>query len=346
VRYWGIGNETWGCGGNLTPAEYSEEFRKFTAWTPGFGAPLKFIAVGPGSEDLDWTEQFCLATFSGKRAISPKSVYGWSIHHYTWNLSRGKSHDWDAAKGDALEFDVVDWYEVFREGGKVEDIMLSNWDVLGQYDPEHNIKLVVDEYGPWYKPGSELDPSHTLGQQITLRDALVTAQTVDTFNRHAEKMGVGACAQLINCLNSLFFSHEDKFIVTPNFHVFDMYQSHQGATAVRAEFSAPQVHYQRDNHPATFWGLKGSASIKDKVLTLTIVNPHATEPREAEIVIRGANPKSLEATVLTNPDLHAHNTFDHPDSVLTKTQSHAVTSLPLRYVFAPASVTKLSIGLS
>jgi alpha-L-arabinofuranosidase len=346
VKYWGVGNESWGCGGNLTPAEYSEEFRKFTAWTPGFGTPLKFIAVGPGSEDLDWTEQFCLATFSGKRAIRPQSVYGWSIHHYTWNLSRGKSHDWDAAKGDALQFDVVDWYEVFREGGKVEDIMLSNWDVLGQYDPEHSIKLVVDEYGSWYKPGTELDSSHTLGQQITLRDALLTAQTLDIFNRHAEKMGIGTCAQLINCLNSLFFSHEDKFIVSPNFHVFDMYQSHQGATAIRAEFSAPQVHYQRDNQPATFWGLRGSASVKDKILTLTVVNPHATEPREADVVIRGANPRTLETTVLTDGDIHAHNTFDRPDAVSTKTQSVAVTGLPLRYVFGPASVTKLSIGLS
>ena len=90
VKYWGIGNESWGCGGNLTPAEYSEEFRRFTTWTPGYGEPLKFIAVGPGSDDLDWTEQFCLSTFSGKRAIRPKSVYGWSIHHYTWDLARGK----------------------------------------------------------------------------------------------------------------------------------------------------------------------------------------------------------------------------------------------------------------
>jgi alpha-N-arabinofuranosidase len=351
VKYWGIGNEAWGCGGNFTPAEYSEEFRKFTTWTPGYGSPLKFIAVGPGSEDLDWTEQFCLATFSGKRAISPKSVYGWSVHHYTWNLSRGKTDDWDAGKGDALQFDLQDWYEVFREGARIEHIMLSNWDVLGQYDPDHNIKLVVDEYGSWYKPGSAVDPSHSLGQQITMRDALLTAQTLDIFNRHAEKMGIGACAQLINCLNSLFLSHEDKFIVTPNFFVFDMYQSHQGATAVRTEFSAPQVTYQRDNHPATFWGLNGSASIKDKTVTLTVVNPHATEQREADLAIRGGSLKSVEITVLKNPDIHAHNTFDHPEVVTAVSDKVPDTFLgsgrtPLRYLFAPASVTKLSITLA
>jgi alpha-N-arabinofuranosidase len=345
VKYWGIGNESWGCGGNLTPAEYSEEFRKFTTWTPAYGAPLQFIAVGPGSDDLDWTEQFCLSAFAGKRAINPKTVYGWSIHHYTWDLARGKTHDWDAAKGDALQFDQQDWYEVFREGGKIEKIMLSNWDVLGQYDPDHHIKLVVDEYGTWYKPGSEVDSSHSLGQQITLRDALLTAQTLDIFNRHAEKMGIGACAQLINCLNSLFLSHEDKFIVTPNFLVFDMYQSHQGATAVRAEFSAPQVSYQRDSHPATFWGLNGSASLKDKTLTLTVVNPHTTEHREAEIALRGGSLSSVEAVVLTNSDIHAHNTFEHPDAVSAVTQKVPASGATVRYTFAPASVTKLSITL-
>jgi alpha-L-arabinofuranosidase len=346
VKYWGVGNEAWGCGGNLTPAQYSEAFRRFTAWTPTYGEPLKFIAVGPSSDDLDWTEQFCLATFSGKRAISPRSVYGWSIHHYTWDLARGKTHEWDAAKGDALQFDVVDWYEVFREGGKVEQIMLSNWDILGQYDPEHTIKLVVDEYGTWYRPGTELDPSHTLGQQITLRDALLTAQTLDIFNRHADKIAIAACAQLINCLNSLFLSHEDKFIVTPNFFVFDMYQSHQAATAVRTEFSAPRVSYQRDQHSATFWGLNGSASIKGKTLTMTVVNPHATEHREAEIALRGGSPSAAEATVLTNSDIHAHNTFDRPDAVSTVSQKVPVAGGLIRYVFAPASVTNLSIALA
>jgi alpha-N-arabinofuranosidase len=193
-----------------------------------------------------------------------------------------------------------------------------------------------------------LDSSHSLGQQITLRDALLTAQTLDIFNRNAEKVGIGACAQLINCLNSLFLSHEDKFIVTPNFFVFEMYQSHQGATAVRTAFSAPQVNYQRDNHPATFWGLNGSASFKDKTLTLTVVNPHATEHREAEIAIRGGSASSVEATVLTNPDIHAHNTFDRPDVVSTATQKVPGTGSggAVRFVFAPASVTKLSISLA
>ena len=159
-------------------------------------------------------------------------------------------------------------------------------------------------------------------------------------------MGIGACAQLINCLNSLFLSHEERFIETPNFFVFDMYQSHQGATAVRAEFSAPPVRYQRDSHPATFWGLNGSASFKDKTLTVTVVNPHATESREPDIAIRGGSPSSVVATVLTNSDIHAHNTFDHPEAVSTVSQKVAVSGGLVRHVFAPASVTKLTITLT
>ncbi len=174
---------------------------------------------------------------------------------------------------------------------------------------------------------------------------MLTAQSLDIFNRHADKVAIGACAQLINCLNALFLSHEDKFIVTPTFHVFDMYRSHQGAKAVRTEFSAPQVRYQRDNKPATFWGLKGSASVQGKTLTLTVVNPHATEPRDAEIALRDGSASSAEVTTLTNADIHAHNTFDHPDAVSTVSTKVMMSGPLLRYTFPPASVTKLSVAL-
>src|SRR5690348_5048263 len=150
---------------------------------------------------------------------------------------------------------------------------------MGQFDRQHRIKLVVDEYGPWYKPGTELDPTHLLGQQITMRDAIATALTLDTFNRHADKVGMAACAQLINCLNSLFLAHQDRFIVTPNYYVFDMYASHRSGQAIRAEFSAPEVGYQRDDKPAHFWGLKGSASLQNKAIVLTVVNPHLEQAR-------------------------------------------------------------------
>jgi len=347
VRYWGIGNESWGCGGNFRPEEYGEEFRRFTTWLPHYGEkPLQLIGSGPSADDLDWTRRFFESTFSGKRALSPKVMAGWSVHYYTWDLARGRTHDWDAAKGDALKFDVVDWYELLREGDRLESYLRQHWEIMAEHDPSHHIKLVVDEYGPWYRPGTALDPSHTLGQQVTLRDALLTALTLDTFNRHPDKVSIAACAQLVNCLNSLFFAHEDKFIVTPNFYVFEMYKTHQGGRAVRAEFSAPRVHYTRDGAAADLWGLQGSASMNGQTLTLTAVNPDVNSARETAIFVRDAQIASGKATILSATDLHAHNTFENPDGVHSRTMNVSAGGREVRFTFPAASVTQLSLQLT
>jgi Alpha-L-arabinofuranosidase C-terminal domain len=169
---------------------------------------------------------------------------------------------------------------------------------------------------------------------------------LDTFNRNADKVGMAACAQLVNNLNALFLTHGDKFITTPNFNVFELYAAHQGATAVRAEFAAPEVRYHRDGKPASFWGLKGSASIKGKTLTLTAVNPDVSQPREAEIVLRGASAASAKAWVVSDSDIHAHNTFEAPERVKTRTADVALRQSSLGFTFSPASVTKIEVQLS
>jgi alpha-N-arabinofuranosidase len=345
VRYWGIGNEIWGCGGNLGPEEYSEEFRRFTAWLPQYGTPLQFIGSGPNGDDVDWTRRFFERTFAGKRAIPLKSMAGWSMHYYTWDLARGRTHDWEAAKGDALQFDTVDWYELLREGDRMGAIVQSQWEAMAEHDPEHHVKLVADEYGSWYRSGTALVPSHTLEQQVTLRDALLTALTLDTFNRNAAKVSIAACAQLVNCLNSLFFAHEDKFIVTPNFYVFLMYKTHQNGQSLRTEFSASPVHYLRDGKPAEFWGLGGSASLSGKTLTLTVVNPDTSTAREAAVSVRDARVASAEATILTSTDLHAHNTFENPDGVKPTPAPANIAGSQIVFSFPAASITKMELKL-
>jgi alpha-N-arabinofuranosidase len=216
---------------------------------------------------------------------------------------------------------------------------------MGQYDTQHRVKLVVDEYGPWYREGTELDPTHLFGQQITLRDALATALTLDTFNRNPEKVSMAACAQLINNINALFAAHEDRFFATPNFHVFAMYAAHQGGQALRAEFSAPDVLYTRDDQPARFWGLNGSASRKNQVVTLTIVNPDLSKTIQTQIALRGAAVASASGTVLAARDMHAHNTFDQPNAVMPTTLAIAVGAGLLNVSIPAASVTKLDIVL-
>ncbi len=178
---------------------------------------------------------------------------------------------------------------------------------------------------------------------------------------------MAACAQLINCIDSLFLSHENKFITTPIFNVFDMYKDHQGGESIRVEFAAPAIHYPRvelkkalspvgdesisaeERTPtATLWGLNGSASLLGKTLTLTVVNPHLTESRETQIMLRGgARAASATAMVLGGgDDIHAHNTFAEPDNVKTKTAQAAVNGASVSFTFPASSVVKLTIQLS
>lgn len=345
VRYWGIGNESWGCGGNFLPEDYAAEFRRFTTWVPEYGVDLQFIGSGPNGDDIDWTHRVFEQLYSQRPYDNPHFV-GWSVHHYAWNLSRGRTQDWNAAKGDALRFDAVDWYELLHESNRIEQIIHDQWAVMSQYDPEHRVKLVVDEYGPWYREGTELGPTHIFGQQITMRDALATALTLDIFNRNPEKVAIATCAQLINNLNALFLAHEDHFIVTPNFHVFTMYAGHQGGQALRAEISAPEVHYQRDGQPAAFWGLDGSASSKGNRLTLTMVNPDLENSRSSEVALRGAAISDARASVLASNDTHAHNTFEQPNAVQPRALEVSQSTNLLHVTFPPASVSSIEIDVA
>jgi alpha-L-arabinofuranosidase len=345
VRYWGVGNESWGCGGNFTPQEYAAEFRRFTTWVPRFGQELSFIGAGPNVDNWAWTRGF-FEEIARKGRGELRSVYGWALHHYAWNLSRGKTQDWIQGKGDALKFDETDWYELMREGDRMEGLINGHWQIMGEEDPQHWVKLIVDEWGPWYRPGSEATAGDQLEQMPTLRDAVFSGMTLDTFNRHPEKVAMAACAQLINCLNSLYLAHEDRFVVTPVGHVFAMYAAHQGGQGLRTIFSVPTIDYDRDGKTASFWGLKGSASLHDRDLTLTVVNPHVSEPRDTQVAVRGAKLKGATATVLSHTDIHAHNTFAQKDVVTPKTQSAEVKGDILSFRFPAASVTKLSVQLA
>jgi alpha-L-arabinofuranosidase len=344
VRFWGVGNESWGCGGNFTAQEYAVEFRRYTEWAPRFGQELSFIGSGPNVDDWEWTRGF-LEELTRKGKGRLRSVYGLALHHYAWNLSRGRTNAWNQGKGDALKFDAVDWYELLREGQRMEGLIEGHWQVMGEIDGEHRVKLIVDEWGPWYKPGSEMVPNDLLQQTPTLRDAVFSGMTLDIFNRHPEKVAMANCAQLINNLNCLYLAHENNFCVTPVGHVFGMYAAHQGGQGLRTIFSAPPVSYDRDGKPATFWGLAGAASLHDKSLVLTVVNPDVAKASEAEIAVRGASVKSGAVTTLTHSDIHAFNSFEHRDVVKPQTSALQAGGKVLHHELPPASVTKLELTL-
>jgi alpha-N-arabinofuranosidase len=343
VKYWGVGNESWGCGGNFEPAQYAMEFRRYATWVPRYGQTLAFVASGPSDYNYDWTSGFFEAMAKQNPHFS--TPWGWALHFYAWNLSRGRTSDWDKGKGDAVNFDATDWYELLREGQNMETLIERHWQVMGQIDYQHRVKLVVDEWGPWYQPGSEATPGFTLQQMSTLRDAVFSGMTLDIFNRHPEKVAMANCAQLINCLNSLYLAHEDKFVVTPVGRVFELYAAHQGGRAVRAIFNAPNVKYDRDGKPATFWGLQGSASLHDKKLVVTAVNPNVSQPRETEITVRGAKPLSATMTVLISSDIHAHNTFVEPNAVMLRSGEVKITSSGMVAMIPAASVVCVQVNL-
>lgn len=349
VKYWGVGNESWGCGGQFTPEEYASEYRRYQAWLPSYGVDLNLVASGPNQDDVDWTTRFFENIFRPGREIKPP--FGWSTHYYT-DLP------------DALKFASDDVYPGYELADRMEKIMLDHWTAMGVYDKSHQVKLVVDEYGPWYRfSETRLDPTHVLGQQLTVRDALMTALTLDTFNRNPEKVAMAACAQLINCIDSPFLSHEDKFITTPVFHVFDMYKGHQGAESVRVQFSVPDISFPRKSIRkalsstgdetvvggplSRLWGLNGSASLLGKTLTLTVVNPHLTEARAPQLSLRGgASAVSGELEVLAGQDVHDHNTFDQPNAVTTRKTTLSVSGKTILVTLPPSSVSRVTLALA
>ena len=344
VRYWGIGNEAWSGGGSFTADEYAREFLRYAIALPEHGAPLSLIASGPYRDDYGWTAEFFEGLLRrGERSL--QSVCGLALHYYTWNLSCKQPEDFDNGKSDATAFDLTEWYELFRQGDRMEDLIEGHWNVMAEHDPQHRVKLVVDEWGSWYRAGSAQTPEHLYEQTPTLRDALFTAMTLDTFNRHADKVCMANCSQLINCLNSLYLAEDDNFCVTPVGHVYAMYADHQDGTALATEFEAPAIDYVCDGEPVRFWGLRGSASLRGRIAVVTVTNPHATRARETEIRIRGGSIKDGVATMLTSSDIRARNTFARPDAVVPRTESIFPNGPTVAVTLPAASVTKLTLTL-
>jgi alpha-N-arabinofuranosidase len=344
VRYWGVGNESWGCGGNFTPEEYATEYRRFAEWVPRYGMNLAFIGSGPNGGDLGWSRRF-FGKLAEKGGFN--RMWGWALHHYSWNVTGGRTTDWFQGKGDAVNYPNDEWYELLSEANHMETLIINHWAVMGEFDRQHRVKLVVDEWGTWFKPGSEVHNTHLLGQQATMRDAVLAGLTLDIFHQHVDKVAMANIAQLINCLQALFLAHEDKFLLTPTYHVFDMYAAHQGGQSVKTLVSAPRLPYLRNGKPATLRGLNGSASLHDKRLVLTVTNPDPGAPKEAEIALRGATLKDVVVTTLSAKDIHAHNTFTNPRAIEPQTARATVKSGgTLSFNFAPASVTRLQITLA
>jgi alpha-N-arabinofuranosidase len=255
VQLWGVGNESWGCGGDFTPEEYATEFRRFTAWLPTYGVILQLVGSGPNGGDLGWTRRFFTKlTEKGNGMLN--RMYGWALHYYSGTTG----------KGDARVYDENEWYDLIARSDRMDGLVREHWQVMGEIDRDHRVKLIVDEWGAWHNQDADMPPAYLYAYAGTLRDALISGLNLDTFQRHADKVVMSNPAQLVNTIHSLFHTYEDKFLCTPNYHVFEMYMPHAGATAVRTQFTSPEVTFSRFDAakkeiPTKFWGLNGSASV-------------------------------------------------------------------------------------
>lgn len=329
IRYWGVGNESWGCGGKFTPEDYCTEYRKFTEWLPGYGQPLYLIAAGPNSNDVNWTRRFFKKWADYARA----PIQGWAPHYYC------------GTTGHALKFTIDQWYEMLHKANQMERLIKDQWAAVGEFDKEHKVKLIIDEWGCWHPEGTEINKRHLFEQMGCLRDALAAALTLDTFNRHADKIDMANIAQLVNNLHSLFLADGDRFVATPTFHVYEMYRSHHGGDAVRLDVEAADLPFRAGGKEQKLFRLAGSASRKGQEVTITLVHTHATEAVEAAINLRGGSAAGVTTTTLTHASLNAHNTFDRPDVVKPTTEAPDLRGESIRLVLPPASVTRIDVRM-
>jgi alpha-N-arabinofuranosidase len=321
VRYWGVGNEAWGCGGHFGAADYAVEFRRYATYVREFGGTRPFpIACGPDGNNFGWTREFFskLGTFT--------HIRGFAAHYYC-----------GTAGPSATQFSANEWYELLEKSLRMETLIHDQRAIMDEFDPQRQIGLIVDEWGTWHLPTAGRNPAH-LWQQNTLRDALVAALTLDIFNRNADKIVMANIAQVINVLQSMILTEGEKMITTPTYHVFELYRSHQGGRNLDCEIEADPIHFAVGDEKRTLPGLAGSASIKTGLLTLSVVNPHATLSVEASLDFGGAALNDATVSVLAHTDLAAHNTFDSPATLRPQVIPWTPAS---RFTFAPASVTVL-----
>ncbi|HNY39475.1 MAG TPA: alpha-L-arabinofuranosidase C-terminal domain-containing protein [Bryobacteraceae bacterium] len=291
VKYWGIGNENWGCGGEMQPEEYCAHYRQFSTYVREFGGVRPFkIACGPNGNNTDWTRRFFDA-LRGKRGPE-----GFAMHFYSNSRSTSTNFDNTAAEEQLSSFQ------------RIERAVIQQRALLDSYDPDRRIGLLVDEWGVWDRmvPAEEKQYG-ALFQQITMRSAVAAALGLNVFHRQAEKLVMCNIAQIVNVLHSLILTDGPRACRTTTYWAFDMLKAHRGRTSVRVSNPDPAA-----------LALSVSASKQGNELVLTFVNPKPSQALDVSCAISGANPASATATLLNHASLNAANTFDQPDLIMPK----------------------------
>jgi alpha-N-arabinofuranosidase len=299
VRYFGVGNENWGCGGNMRPEYYADLYKRYQTYVRNYGDNKIYkIAGGASESDYHWTEvQMREAT---------RHMNGLSLHYYTVPTS-----NWQV-KGSALEFAEQEWIATLKKTLFMEELVTKHSTIMDRHDPEKKVGLVVDEWGTWYDVEPGTNPGF-LYQQNSLRDALVAGINLNIFNNHNDRVQMTNIAQTVNVLQAMILTEGGKMILTPTYHVFQMYKVHQDATRIELELNS--ADYQLGDIVLPQLHMSASKDAQGRV-NITICNLDHENGANVQLEIRGLDTlASVTGVVLTADQIQAHNTFEKPEAV-------------------------------
>lgn len=293
VKYLGIGNEAWGCGGNMVPEYYSNLFRRYTTYTRNYnGNRLYKIASGAGDYDYNWTE-VCMQNIGTRMdAIA--------VHYYT-------AMGWSGSKGSATKFNDNDYYRTIGKAVGIEPCIRKHMEIMDKYDPQCRIGLLVDEWGTWWDVEPGTDPGH-LFQQNTMRDAIVASMSLDIFHKYTKRIKMANIAQIVNVLQSMILTRGDQMVLTPTYHVFEMYKVHQDAEFIPVEYTT-QVIASTDKGEVP--SLSVTASRKDGIVNVCITNPQLDAAQK--LVLTWDNHGKVKKGDVSGRILTAKNISDYND---------------------------------
>jgi alpha-N-arabinofuranosidase len=299
VKYFAIGNENWGCGGNMTDEFYANTMKQYSTFLGNYaGNNLYRVACGPSDYNFAWTET--LMKDQGTRGM----FQGLSIHYYS------VVDGWDF-KGSATKFDERQWFETMRLNLQMDFIIKGHSAIMDRYDPEKKKGLVVDEWGNWFNVEPGTNPGF-LYQQNSMRDAITAAIHLNIFNQHADRVKVANLAQMVNVLQSVILTKDDKMVLTPTYHVFKMFRVHQEAKLLNLDLRCEDYSFGNKKIPA----ISASASVdKDGKVHISLANLNPNKQITITCPVIGDSFRKVTGEVLTANEMNSFNSFENPETV-------------------------------
>lgn len=328
LAFFGVGNESWGCGGTMRPEFYADEYRRYNTFARNY-PPQKVqrIACGPNTADYHWTEVMM-------RQCTPH-MDGLALHYYTL-----LNQTWPPS-GLATKFGEDEWFSTLKSATHMEELVIRHSMIMDQHDVAKTVGLVVDEWGTWH----EMEPGSKPGflyQQNALRDAIVAAIHFHIFQRHADRVTMANIAQTINVLQAMVLTDGVKMLTTPTYHVFEMFKAHQGGQHVPVSVATSRYGSSTGSLDAVSVGATRKGP-EQMLLTLTCLDP--SEGAQVEVVLPSIQSVN-QATILTSARMQDHNTFEHPETVKPKPFSgYEVVGDVIKFKLPSKSVLAIDIRL-